>query len=351
MVGLDLYRILAVLFVFLFHSHMHLQCEYGILTSFIKMGAIYMTAFFILSGFSLFMTWQYKDLHDIKTIKHFYCKRLVGILPLYYSVALLYIFLLGKENIQQNLLLAPVEILGIQSNFNTLFSVTHNGGTWFVSCILMCYLAFPIMSEIIKQISIRAKVRAIIVACFILLYSPILVAVFKMSDIYSNPFFRSLEFFIGAVICSLMPNIKKLGSLCKYLFSWWGIIAEHTVLICGVTLAVSLNISVGNFMLYNWIALPMFMLLIISMSEARFSYGMYESRVIKYLCEISYAFFFAQFFTWKTTIFVMERVGIESNAFKIAISFFVCAVYSILLHETIEKPLKKMLLKILNKYI
>ena len=44
-VGLDIYRVLAVLFIFLFHSQIHLKCYYGIFNDFIKMGAIYMTAF------------------------------------------------------------------------------------------------------------------------------------------------------------------------------------------------------------------------------------------------------------------------------------------------------------------
>lgn len=109
-VGLDIYRILSVLMIFLFHSHIHIQCDYGIFTPFVSMGAIYMTAFFMLSGFALFLTWKAKDLQDISVIKKFYIKRIIGIVPLYYTVAILYVSFLGKETISQNILLAPVEM-------------------------------------------------------------------------------------------------------------------------------------------------------------------------------------------------------------------------------------------------
>lgn len=53
-VGLDLLRISLALLIFLFHSHIHiLKCDYGIMNGFISMGAIAMTGFFLLSGYTL----------------------------------------------------------------------------------------------------------------------------------------------------------------------------------------------------------------------------------------------------------------------------------------------------------
>ncbi|WP_026664662.1 acyltransferase family protein [Butyrivibrio sp. FC2001] len=342
-VGLDIYRILAVLFIFLFHSNIHIQCQYGFLTPFINMGAIYMTAFFILSGFSLYLTWNKRDLHDIEGIKKFYSKRLIGILPLYYAIALLYIFLLGQESPTQNLLLAPTEILGIQSTFNSLFAVTHNGGTWFVSCILLSYLVYPLIQEITKQIRIRSKVILILIIAIVLLHSPFIVYFFGTSGIYSNPFFRILEFTIGVLLCSMMTNISEC-KFSNYLFSWWAVIVEYIILIAGVTVALKVGIP-GDYMLYSWVALPMFMLLIVTMTELSFPRWMQNSKIIGYLCEISYAFFFGQYFTWKTTLFIISKIGIDTNILRIVISFISCSIYTILLHEIIEKPITRFLKK------
>ena len=53
-IGLDVFRIFLTMLVFAFHSNIHFQCHYGILDNFVSMGAIAMTGFFMLSGFSMF---------------------------------------------------------------------------------------------------------------------------------------------------------------------------------------------------------------------------------------------------------------------------------------------------------
>lgn len=54
--GLDLFRVISVLAIFLFHSHIHIGCSYGVLNTFINSGAIFMTAFFLLSGYVIYYT-------------------------------------------------------------------------------------------------------------------------------------------------------------------------------------------------------------------------------------------------------------------------------------------------------
>lgn len=85
--GLDVYRMLSVLFVFLFHTHIHLGCQYGILNDFINMGAIFMTAFFLLSGHLSFFTNYKINLFNINNTKRFYIKKIIAIIPLYYVSA------------------------------------------------------------------------------------------------------------------------------------------------------------------------------------------------------------------------------------------------------------------------
>ncbi len=302
-----------------------------------------MTAFFLLSGFSLYLIWSKIDLHNIEGIRKFYLKRMIGILPLYYTIAVLYIFLLGKETLIENLLIAPTEILGIQSTFNSLFSVTHNGGTWFVSCIILCYLVYPFIQEITKQINNKSKLILIFVLVIILLHSPIVVDFFDISGIYSNPFFRISEFTIGSLLCSLMADLKGC-KISKILFSWRAVIVEYGILIAGVTIALEIGIP-RDYMLYSWVALPMFMLLIVSLAGLPFPNWVQNSRMIRYLCEISYAFFFGQYFTWETTLFIIGKIGVDTNILRIVIAFVSCFIFSVFLHEMIEKPITKFIKK------
>ena len=83
-IGLDLIRISLAVLIFMFHSHIHvLKCDYGFFNGFIRMGAIAMTGFFLLSGYAINLSSDSKDMSDIKEIKRFYTKRLISILPLY----------------------------------------------------------------------------------------------------------------------------------------------------------------------------------------------------------------------------------------------------------------------------
>lgn len=55
--GLDIFRCVSALMICMFHTTIHLGCDYGLLQSLSQMGAVFMTGFFMLSGFSLFVNW------------------------------------------------------------------------------------------------------------------------------------------------------------------------------------------------------------------------------------------------------------------------------------------------------
>ena len=56
-VGLDILRVISALTICMFHTTIHLGCDYSFLQGLSIMGAVFMTAFFMLSGFSLFVNW------------------------------------------------------------------------------------------------------------------------------------------------------------------------------------------------------------------------------------------------------------------------------------------------------
>lgn len=228
-IGLDIFRIILVLLVFLFHSNMHIGCDYKILNNFIKMGAIAMTGFFMLSGFTLFLTNSNSDFTSKAKTKTFYMKRLISILPAYYMTALLYIVFIGNETLTQNIWLAPIEILGLQSIFTSVFAYSHNGGTWFISCLLICYIFYPFLQELVKQMAIKNKFILLGLCFFILLYSPFIVENFGLATIYDNPWFRLIEFIIGVILASFKSDYENNVLVNKYLFKWKFIILEGLI--------------------------------------------------------------------------------------------------------------------------
>lgn len=340
MAGLDLFRVVAALMVLLFHCHIHHDCSFGPLTGFVSMGAIFMTGFFMLSGFVLFRTYQERELFKMDALRNFYLKRAIGILPLYYLVSVVYVLSLGSESLFQNLVLLPIELLGLQTVFSTLFPVSHNGGTWFISCLLLAYLFFPLMQEVVKQMSTRAKLVALAICAAVLFWSPLVVHTFSTDSIYSNPFFRGLEFFIGVVLSSLPIR----DGIAKFIASWKVFIVETVLLVVGVSVAVKLNIFVGNYMLYDWIAVPLFGCMALTLAGLK-SPLLQKSAVLRYASAVSYAFFLAQTFNTEIENWLFPLCGIQNNLLQIAVSVTLCAAIAIALHELVEKPCTKALKK------
>ena len=338
--GLDLFRVVAAVMVLLFHCHIHHESSFGPLTGFVSMGAVFMTAFFMLSGYVLFLTYKDKSLVQAPALKNFYLKRIFGIFPLYLVVAALYVVTLGQESVFQNLVLLPIEVLGLQSVFSTLFPVSHNDGTWFISCLLLAYLAFPLMQEIVKQMSTRTKWMALAICTAVLLWSPLVVHTFKTDSIYANPFFRGLEFFIGVLLCSLPIR----AGIAKVLATWKVFVAEAVLLIAGISIAVRLNVFVGNYMLYDWIVVPLFAVMILTLAGIK-SPRLQGSAILRYASAASYAFFLAQVFNTQIENWLFPLCGIQNNALQIAVSVALCAVIAIALHELVEKPCARMLKK------
>ena len=339
-VGLDLFRVTAAVMVLLFHCNIHHDSSFGPLTGFVSMGAVFMTAFFMLSGYVLFLTYKDKSLVQAPALKNFYLKRIFGIFPLYLVVAVLYVVTLGQESVFQNLVLLPIELLGLQSVFSTLFPVSHNGGTWFISCLLFAYLAFPLMQEVVKQMTTRTKWIALAVCVAVLFWSPLVVHTFKTDSIYSNPFFRGLEFFIGVLLCSLPIR----AGIAKLLATWKALLVEVLLLVAGVSIAVRLNIFVGNYMLYDWIVIPLFACMILTLAGLK-SPRLHNSAVLRYASAASYAFFLAQTFNTEIENWLFAACGIQNNVLRIAVSVALCAIIAVALHELVEKPCAKMLKK------
>jgi len=341
-IGLDYLRISLAVLVFLFHSHSHvLKCDYGVLNGFVSMGAIAMTGFFLLSGYALNLS--NKNFENARDVKKFYIKRLIAILPLYYAYAAINvainIFRNGTTAAIEELILFPTEFLGIQSVFASLFPYSHNGGSWFISCILICYLLYPLLQIISRNLSNRDRMAIILIFSGILLYSPLVEHYFGLQSIYSNPFFRALEFSIGILVSQVNMDKTADNKLVSLLRKPAACIATILCLVAGTSLAVHIGIP-GDFMLYNWIALPCFVSLLISLGHIRFK----ETKTVQYLSNLSFSIFLSQLLViWSGVKHLLNCLGCDSNIVKILLSAAICFGIANFFHYCIEKPSAKYL--------
>lgn len=349
-IGLDLLRISLALLIFLFHSHIHiLKCDYGIMNGFINMGAIAMTGFFLLSGYVINLSNRKSDLSSPKAIGKFYIKRMITILPLYYTYALVNIVLNiiynGSTAAVDELILFPIETLCLQSVFASLFSFSHNGGSWFISCIMICYFIFPLIDILSKRTSDRTKIYIILVLSGILLWSPFVEYFFKCQSIYSNPFFRALEFAIGILVCQMNMERSTGNWLTLFLRKPSVCLLSVIVLVSGVSIAQYIHIP-GHFMLYSWIALPCFVSLLFSLGHFRFK-KLQSSKTIHYLSALSFSFFLSQLLiVWNIVYILTEKLelyGDIANIFNILLSLTICFGIANIFYFLVEKPSTKYL--------
>ncbi|MBR3043370.1 MAG: acyltransferase [Oscillospiraceae bacterium] len=345
LIGLDLIRIISCAMVCAFHTLVHLDCYYGVFNSVIRMGAVLMTMFFMLSGFSLVISGHDTDYADIRNVITFYKKRFLGIIPIYWAALVLFIICFVR-NWKEQLVLLPIELTGMQTAYTSLFETAPNGGVWFISCLVFCYLIFPYAFMCIRQLKQKQKLIMIAILAAILLYSPLFVAFMDLSSIYTNPILRCAEFLIGVLLGSLRFSEEKppFGFMSRP----WVIIAAALIYCASVTAAVRFVGMTSNYMLYSWIGLPLFCVILYGLSGVSFP-KLQNSKIISYLSALSYCFFLAQLFSNRFSLKVIEKSGLESNLFKLLWGWGFCIVISLILHEGIEKPLKRFLTPIILK--
>lgn len=74
LIGIDFFRAFAVIMIFLFHSKLHLNINFGILNKVISNGAVWMEAFFLVSGLVIYYQHHKDELLNYKNTITFYKK-------------------------------------------------------------------------------------------------------------------------------------------------------------------------------------------------------------------------------------------------------------------------------------
>ncbi len=166
---------------------MHLGCNYGFLNDFFDDASLAMSGFFILSGYSLWLAYGNKFAMRTFNKGKFYLKRLISIYPLYLIIGTLSVIMkvgAGLQTISDNLILLPVELLGFQSFFDgSLFGYAHNGGTWFISCILICYFIYPLIGELLDELRLKKTAVGVVALIVLMAYAHLLPLKFRCGDL------------------------------------------------------------------------------------------------------------------------------------------------------------------------
>lgn len=138
----------------------------------IYIGGFGVALFFIISGASLMYVYDEKC-----ELKNFYKKRFLSLYPMFwiaYTIAFLYQFYMGKGINplvpRRNIILS---ILGMDGYLSQVVPTFYILGEWFLGCIILIYIIFPLLRYCIKRWPVAlAVVAGILYVVFLILPSP-----------------------------------------------------------------------------------------------------------------------------------------------------------------------------------
>ena len=336
LIGIDLFRILLAVFVFVYHAYLN-GCSFGILTKFASKSNLFMIAFFMLSGYVLcFSTANRDELKNSNAYLSYLKKRTLSIMPLYLLVVLLN-KIVNYANIG-TILPIFIEIIGLQSFFNTSFlGNTTYTSTWFISCILVCYIIFPFLKTIIRKQQKRILVFVYIILTVFLSYSFFISYVFGDVDLYHNVFIRAIEFTMGVIVYFYQARVIGFTQKKFYLMKSSLIFVLYIIVISTIN---SINLKPYIYETLNETTSTIaFSVMLLTFSHIDIN----DSKVISFLSDISYSFYLSQVIVYDMCKNIMVEKTLEvtnlvnSNITRVIVFFVDCFLVSIILHELVEK--------------
>ncbi|MCI8293762.1 MAG: acyltransferase [Hespellia sp.] len=217
--GVDIFRALAILFVLVYHFYVLLGEGYAdshlILHRLISAGGeVGVTLFFIISGYGIFLSIDYKMNSRSFEILQFYKKRFLRILPQYYISLLIIIFLTSQVSMlsSQGLFHIFTHAFLIHNFFpSTCGSI--NTILWTMGVIAQFYLISVLLYKAVKKNALVAFVGSIIftVVSKIVLYHVIFPRISIESTyyfIYGRQLFSALDNFVAGMFLAALPKTE-----------------------------------------------------------------------------------------------------------------------------------------------
>lgn len=283
--ALTSFRFLPALFIFLLHCRIFFGWGEKTVDNF----PVFMTAFFVLSGFILSHAHRFDDFGKRKIIFDFYLKRFARIFPAYIVAVLVYscfvhdiksatgVVIFGDSSFLKTLRSLIDSLFLVQGFFVT----THHGFTftsWSLTCEMFFYFLFPLLTIICNR-SPKIIFFALAIAA-IASFNVILVP--RGEYIYPNPIWRLSDFMIGMGFYYLCQT-KKFGNV------------AHLFVIASLPLVILLGDVKYQYMQGQVIIGLIFALWLACIYTTKLQ--IFTNSIAVYLGKISYSFYLWQFLT------------------------------------------------------
>ena len=343
LIGIDFFRAFAVIMIFLFHSKLHLNINFGILNKVISNGAVWMEAFFLVSGLVIYYQHHKDELLNYKNTITFYKKKFSIIYPAYLFIITYYLLFDNTIKTSDKFILLPMDLLMLQSTVSDSFMSLHHGGTWFISCLAFCYIITPSVIHYLKQLNDTGYIKLLCCLTFLNAYMfPVTQHMDYAGEvgIYDSVIYRGVEYIIGMIIAAMYVSNSEYITDKK---------REHNNIIIGLLFLVLLfAMTHGTFLRSAYLTLPIFIILIMKilvMNEDGIFAKICTSRVTKAINKIAYEIFLAQFFCFTITKFLTVKYQLTNQVLAFIVSLILALVIAFLMNKLISIPGKSILQK------
>lgn len=306
----NIIRAISAVSIFLYHAYYNMGCDYGCLNPIISQSSFFMTIFFMLSGFVLYYNYAKEDLANRESLSKYYVKRIVSIYPLYLLVWIVFYIIQWPGNtVSSDLFTLPYQLLLIQNISN--YPYLMNSGTWFFSCMMICYLISPFLMQIFRMLdSKKNTIISIFIIGILISFMPLLAYLYGV-EIYGNAFGRIFEFSLGMILCKLAEssvNNERQQNEIQFLCN--GLI----FLIFSLSVVYILRTRVGIVKNNHEYLRPVSVLLgggivwLCYIDQADVTKKIAESRIVRFFSDYSLEFWVATFFTTELYNYVFRAM-------------------------------------------
>ena len=346
-IPLTSFRFFTAFIVFLFHARINLNWTTNLsyIDRFIWEGAIFMSAFFVLSGFILTHTYRNISFNkNLKALRNYYIKRFARIYPVYIVVLIASSYLLFTLDLEQIIVIIIMNIFLLESVFYTTYPNWLNGGMWSISVEAFFYAIFPYLKQVFDFFA-NHKIKLFFLCYFLAVFPSVVKMTFGgTADIYVNPLFRLGEFGLGMLVAMVyLEKTKKRKYYSQLLIS-------SIIILFLIVVSLSNFIENWFFTGFNFAILPLLCLIIFSIAqlsskENKVLFNWFCHPLFRYLGKISYSFYMVQFFVIDFFGKKILHDAFSSPHMLVTTLLVINIVLSILLYEIFEKRMRYQIVK------
>lgn len=286
--GLDILRVIGVILIFCYHF----TVEYFIAAGGQESFMVDLRNFFNLmvrpASISLFLISGYALMHNHEeeiSLKEYFIRRFKGLyIPFYVAYTMMFFLYFFVRNIVSGYY-APsysfiFTILGIDGVMNYIQPNFYMIGEWFMSCIVICYLLFVLLSRLINKYCWPVLfVLTIWCSTLLFFHNPFPV------DVQINPLFVAIYFYIGMLLYKCFGG-KKFSAISRIISMICFVLIVVFLVTVGffpAVLNINLTLELSE-ILYAIMAITLF----IALRDVEVSADGLFHKIIAYISKISW---------------------------------------------------------------